>query len=548
MVRRIALASVCTVALSGTAWAQTTVFDCATGVVTNNGRNGFVALPVTELTTAQISTLEGGGTVSWVTPLLNSAGDGFITVDITSGPAPNSPNPGTIDLALSVNANPNGDLIAGRTGNSSTAGHTLRYDFSEPLRIAVASASNNSSRSTHLGGPNVGLVADEQVHVTSGTSLDGRLLRGDGVVYNTDVSASASTSGYRFLGDNSTHLVFGHFSSGPSVLDTVWRAQTTGQVGTNWVAVEYYVAPNGSTYNDPYYLFVGPMCADFGDAPDVGYRTLLASGGAANTRLNRIDTNNNGVADQPLPLFLGATVDIEPDGQPSGDAGGDGSDEDGVSIPATLPQGQASTIDVAVNQPASGAGFLSAWVDWNVDGDFDDAGEQISTDQQFTAGTSGSISLSVTPPLVALPSNQTFARFRWSSVAGVAATAGGTDGEVEDYAVELVPASDLAITKTNTPGVNGEVDQAGDTVVSGATTTYEIRVTNNGPNEVTGALVRDTPAAGLDCQPGNPVTISGDGVPAGGPFTVADLTGAGIALGALADDETTVLSFTCSVL
>ena len=41
--------------------------------------------------------------------------------------------------------------------------------------------------------------------------------------------------------------------------------------------------------------------------------------------------------------------------------------------------------------------------------------------------------------------------------------------------------ADLRLTKTNTPGVNGEVDQAADTVVSGTTTSYSITVTNNGP-------------------------------------------------------------------
>lgn len=106
--------------------------------------------------------------------------------------------------------------------------------------------------------------------------------------------------------------------------------------------------------------------------------------------------------------------------------------------------------------------------------------------------------------------------------------------------------ADLSITKTNTPGVNGEVDQAGDTVTSGATTTYQIRVTNNGPNNVDGAVVHDVPGVGLDCPSGDPVVISGDGVPTGS-FTVADLTGSGIALGVLGVGEVAVLEFSCGV-
>ncbi len=105
---------------------------------------------------------------------------------------------------------------------------------------------------------------------------------------------------------------------------------------------------------------------------------------------------------------------------------------------------------------------------------------------------------------------------------------------------------DLSITKTNTPGINGEVDQASDTVESGATTTYTITVTNNGPDSVTATLVTDTIGSGLTCAATNAVTISGDGVPSGS-FTVAELTGAGIALGTLNDGESASLSYDCVV-
>ncbi|MFD1298430.1 beta strand repeat-containing protein [Lysobacter gummosus] len=106
--------------------------------------------------------------------------------------------------------------------------------------------------------------------------------------------------------------------------------------------------------------------------------------------------------------------------------------------------------------------------------------------------------------------------------------------------------ADLSITKTNTPTV-GALDQANDTVDSGQATTYTLVVTNDGTTEVAGAVVRDAPGAGITCPPGNAVTISGDGVPAGS-FTVADLTGAnGIVLGALAAGQRTTLSFNCQV-
>lgn len=112
--------------------------------------------------------------------------------------------------------------------------------------------------------------------------------------------------------------------------------------------------------------------------------------------------------------------------------------------------------------------------------------------------------------------------------------------------ITVVAIADLAITKTNTPGANGEIDQADDTVTFGETTTYVLTVTNNGPDAATGALVTDTIGAGLLCDAANAVTITGDGVPAGS-FTVADLTGPGIALNTLLVGESASLSVDCQV-
>jgi len=121
-----------------------------------------------------------------------------------------------------------------------------------------------------------------------------------------------------------------------------------------------------------------------------------------------------------------------------------------------------------------------------------------------------------------------------------------TGGDDLTEAVTITPTADFSITKTNTPGVNGEVDQASDTLTSSATTTYTLVATNNGPDAVTGAVVTDTPTAGLACAAGNAVTITGDGVPTGS-FTVGDLTGSGITLGTLADGEATTFTFSCQV-
>jgi uncharacterized repeat protein (TIGR01451 family) len=111
--------------------------------------------------------------------------------------------------------------------------------------------------------------------------------------------------------------------------------------------------------------------------------------------------------------------------------------------------------------------------------------------------------------------------------------------------------AELSVTKTNTPA-SGPNDQAADTVVSGATTTYTLQVTNNGPDPVTAAVITDTPAAGIVCAAANTVTCSSTASPSAcpaGALTVADLT-AGVALGTLpatAGANTTTFVFSCAV-
>lgn len=106
--------------------------------------------------------------------------------------------------------------------------------------------------------------------------------------------------------------------------------------------------------------------------------------------------------------------------------------------------------------------------------------------------------------------------------------------------------ADLSVAKTNT-SASGPSDLANDTVTAGAVVTYQLRVTNSGPGSATGAVVRDTPGAGLTCAGTNPVTITGSGVPAGS-FTVANLTGAsGIVLGQLNAGQNVTLSYNCTV-
>ena len=142
-------------------------------------------------------------------------------------------------------------------------------------------------------------------------------------------------------------------------------------------------------------------------------------------------------------IHLGATVDSDAGSLASANADGDDADgaddEDGVTIPS-LTQGLSANISVDVTQTSANSGYLQAWVDWNGNGSFGDAGEQVATDLQSGSSPTGTITVPVNVPAAATTS-QTFARFRWSTTSGLDSTTTATDGEVEDYALTINAAS-----------------------------------------------------------------------------------------------------------
>jgi len=158
---------------------------------------------------------------------------------------------------------------------------------------------------------------------------------------------------------------------------------------------------------------------DFGDAPDPGYPTLLASNGARHV--------NDGLT------YLGAAIDNELDGQPdataTGDDGDGGADEDGVIFTSAVSNG--STADVTVT--ASTTGYLNAWVDFNHDLDWDEPDEQIFSNTSLVAGAN---LLGFAVPSDAVQ-DTTFARFRFDTRGGLSYTGIAPDGEVEDYLVTI---------------------------------------------------------------------------------------------------------------
>ena len=113
--------------------------------------------------------------------------------------------------------------------------------------------------------------------------------------------------------------------------------------------------------------------------------------------------------------------------------------------------------------------------------------------------------------------------------------------------------ADLRITKTNTPGVNGEVDQAKvrhamDVVDAGAITVYTITVTNAGPKPANNTLVADPSPTGLNCATASCTASSGGVCPTQtGAALVAALQGAGATVPTLPVNGSLAFALTCVV-
>jgi uncharacterized repeat protein (TIGR01451 family) len=268
-------------------------------------------------------------------------------------------------------------------------------------------------------------------------------------------------------------------------------------------------APDGEVED---YL-VRVVALDYGDLPEGPYNTTEASGGPSH-----VITNS---------LQIGGTIDEEGNGQPSPDADGDDvngvDDEDGVTLPGTIVAGQTNVITVTVTNNTGSAAVVYGFVDWNADGDFDDANEVV-TQTVADGALDQPVALNFTVPLTASTGANLGARFRLSTDTGLGPDGPAPDGEVEDYLVRVValdygdlPEGPYNTTEasggpshviTNSLQIGGTIDEEGNgqpgpdadgddvngvddedgvtlpgTIVAGQTNVITVTVTNNTGSE-----------------------------------------------------------------
>lgn len=192
------------------------------------------------------------------------------------------------------------------------------------------------------------------------------------------------------------------------------------RINTNWdyPVAEFFAYGPSSSNNDGARCALAPIVSqdspttDFGDAPD-SYGSSINNNGA------RHDVGDG-------TLFLGENVLTEPNAYADDGSGVD--DNDGIQFVTGVEAGKTAIVDIT----SSADGFVNAWVDADKDGEFD-VDEQVIVSEAVSAGSN----------IVAYDvptwseTGSTWSRFRLSSEESLSPIGGVSDGEVEDYQIDV---------------------------------------------------------------------------------------------------------------
>ncbi|WP_343338685.1 hypothetical protein TPELB_08900 [Terrisporobacter petrolearius] len=250
-----------------------------------------------------------------------------------------------------------------------------------------------------------------------------------------------------------------------------------------------------SALNDGAACINAELLIDFGDAPDPdpntngpdNYKTLLASNGPRHAIVN------------DLTLGTQVTSEVDAYANITTDATGDdifqSIQDDGVSTPLTpiLATDTLYSLTVDVTNNTGLPANLYAWIDFNQDGIFQ--GNEGAVGQPIVVPSTGFQSIPLTfnvPVGVTLTPDHTFVRIRLTTdqlinqntdptLEDTRSIGPASDGEVEDYYLQITPVADISVVKSGLP----------DPVVAGELLTYTMVVTNAGPSDALDVTLTD---------------------------------------------------------
>lgn len=231
--------------------------------------------------------------------------------------------------------------------------------------------------------------------------------------------------------------------------DTVTITNVVFPTNTSTTPIIYYLyavahpSPSELTCRPYEEILVTVNPCDWGDLPDT----------SATTNISDYQTlsANNGPVHVIIPgLSLGSSVDGEIDGQASTNALGDGNDEDGLTILASLDISPGGNFRIPLNyvNTTGNTAHIEAWIDWNGDGDFEETGEMV-----FNESDTGDTAFDRIP--ISVPSNAVTGQFlglriRISNQDNMTPYGLISTGEVEDYLIDLDCPTQICLPITTT--------------------------------------------------------------------------------------------------
>jgi uncharacterized repeat protein (TIGR01451 family) len=323
------------------------------------------------------------------------------------------------------------------------------HNIVSSLKLGANIDGDSTSRaSTLANGDDIDVTPDDEDGVTLPTLIPGattyRIPAANITLTNTSGSTATlhawvdfNKNGTFESGEYTSTTVTTGTNSGNPTAALSWTGVTIGSTGNTFARFRLttdsavtVATPSGKANNgevEDYRVAIAAQ-TDYGDAPqdlssidaslNPAYPTLLANSGARHTM------NGN--------HYLGAGVTGDVNGQPTLNADGD-TEDDGVTFPtiggsSVITVGQSNTITVN----ASTTGVLNGWIDWNQNGVWE-VSEQIATNLAMTAGNN---TITVNPANT-VPQGKTYARFRFSTQSNLQPTGAASNGEVEDYAINV---------------------------------------------------------------------------------------------------------------
>ncbi len=176
-----------------------------------------------------------------------------------------------------------------------------------------------------------------------------------------------------------------------------------------------------------------------------------------------LNTNYEYISNVTLEYINNSTDGSDADGD------GDNGYDDFTNLKTNLNPGTTYTLSVTIKPDSKD--YIRAWVDWNGDGDFTDAGEEYTVVDNTSSN--GPFTVSITVPTTSANTNKKTrmrVSLKWS---GAPASSGDFDyGEVEDYTITTYTDTDL----DGIPDIT-DIDDDGDGITDAAEAGVECNTT-----------------------------------------------------------------------